>query len=204
MLSLTLIFCLNFPRLYFMQFRKKHAIFCCHVLRSNNSIRPRILYIILYNIDVVICLKLLAEIGISLRTNMILFCWFILFMTGRNNYFHSEESVSAATLKTNGTGRNPQMSPTYGPRPTQRWAGGSSFTSSFYLYINSGRWYLSHVPSTFATLSAHANVFFVFLPGGISKEWRHILSANWHFEGNLPGQYRVFTGLLGNTWGDQK
>ena len=149
MLSLTLIFCLNFPRLYFMQFRKKHAIFCCHVLRSNNSIRPRILYIILYNIDVVICLKLLAEIGISLRTNMILFCWFILFMTGRNNYFHSEESVSAATLKTNGTGRNPQMSPTYGPRPTQRWAGGSSFTSSFYLYIKGA----PSIPETYLSSS---------------------------------------------------
>ena len=29
-----------------------------------------------------------------------------------------------------------------------------------------------------------ANVFFVFLPGGISKEYRHIVSANWDFEEN--------------------
>ena len=73
-----------------------------------------------------------------------------------------------------------------------------------HLYINSGRWYLSHVPSTFATVSTHANVVFVFLPGGISKEWRHIVSANCDFERNLPCQYRVFTDLSGNTWGDQK
>ena len=46
-----------------------------------------------------------------------------------------------------------------------------------HLYIDSGRWYLCHVPSTFATVNTHANVFFVFLPGGISKEWRHIVSA---------------------------
>ena len=50
------------------------------------------------------------------------------------------------------------------------------------LYINSGRWYLCHVSSTFATVNTHANVFFVFLPGGISKEWRHIVSANCHFD----------------------
>ena len=74
----------------------------------------------------------------------------------------------------------------------------------FNLYISSGRWYLSHVPSTFASVNTHANVFFVFLAGGISKEWRHIVLANCHFEGNLPGQYRVFTGLSGNTWGDHK
>ena len=55
-----------------------------------------------------------------------------------------------------------------------------------------------------SSVSTHANVFFVFLPGGISKEWRHIVSANCHFEGNLPGQYQVFTGLSGNTWADQK
>ena len=48
-----------------------------------------------------------------------------------------------------------------------------------HLYINSGRLYLSHVPSTFATVNTHANVFFVFLPaGGTSK-----------FTGNLPGIY---------------
>ena len=46
-----------------------------------------------------------------------------------------------------------------------------------HLYIDSGRWYLCHVPSTFATVNTHANVFFVFLHGGISKEWRHIVSA---------------------------
>ena len=69
-----------------------------------------------------------------------------------------------------------------------------------YLYINSGRWYLCHVPSTFATVNTHANMFFVFLPAGISKECRHIVSANCDFEGNLPGQYQVFTGLSGNTF----
>ena len=74
----------------------------------------------------------------------------------------------------------------------------------FLLSINSRRWYLSHVPSTFATVNMYANVFFVFLPGGISKEWRHIVSANCEFKGNLPGQYRVFTSLLGNTWAGQK
>ena len=46
------------------------------------------------------------------------------------------------------------------------------YVHTIYLYINSGRWYLSHVPITFAT---HANVFFVFLPGGISKKWRQIV-----------------------------
>ena len=53
---------------------------------------------------------------------------------------------------------------------------------SFNLYINTGEWYLWHVPSTFATVNTHANVFFVFLPGGISKEWRHIVSANCDFD----------------------
>ena len=51
-----------------------------------------------------------------------------------------------------------------------------------YLYINSERWYLSHVPSTFATVNTHANVFFVFLPGCISKEWRQIVSSNCDFD----------------------
>ena len=45
-----------------------------------------------------------------------------------------------------------------------------------------GQWYLGQVPSTVATVNTHANVFFVFLPGGISKEWRHIVSANCHFD----------------------
>ena len=75
---------------------------------------------------------------------------------------------------------------------------------SQYLYINSGRWYLCHVHSTFATVNTHVNVFFVFLPGSICKEWRHIVSANCDFEGNLLGQYRVFMGISGNTWSDQK
>ena len=50
--------------------------------------------------------------------------------------------------------------------------------NTHYLYINSGWWYLCHVPCTFLTVNTHANVFFVFLPGGISKECRHIVSAN--------------------------
>ena len=60
---------------------------------------------------------------------------------------------------------------------------------------------LFHVPSTFAPANTHANVFFVFLTGGISKEWHHIVSANC----KLLRRYRImFTGLSGNTWGDQK
>ena len=31
----------------------------------------------------------------------------------------------------------------------------------YYLYINSEQWYQWHVPSTFATVNTHANVFFV-------------------------------------------
>ena len=50
--------------------------------------------------------------------------------------------------------------------------------------INTGRLSLFPVPSTFAPANTHANVFFVFLPGGISKECRHIVSANCDFEGN--------------------
>ena len=69
-----------------------------------------------------------------------------------------------------------------------------------YLYINSGRWYLSHVPSTFETVNTHANVFFVFLPGGISKECRHIVSANCDFEAETGPTVPMFTGLSGNTW----
>ena len=62
-----------------------------------------------------------------------------------------------------------------------------------HLYINSGQWYLWHVPSTFATVTyTHANVFFVFLPGGISKKWRHIVSANCDFDREpLPCLYNV-------------
>ena len=45
----------------------------------------------------------------------------------------------------------------------------------FYILINTGELSLLHVPSTVATVNTHANVFFVFLPGGISKEWRHML-----------------------------
>ena len=48
--------------------------------------------------------------------------------------------------------------------------------------LNTGQWYLWHVPSTFAIVNTHANVFFVFLPGGISKEWHHIVSANCDFD----------------------
>ena len=69
-----------------------------------------------------------------------------------------------------------------------------------YIIINSGRWYLFHVPNTFATVNTHANVFFVFLPGGISKEWRQIVSANCDFEGETSPIVPMFTGLSGNTW----
>ena len=69
-----------------------------------------------------------------------------------------------------------------------------------YLDINSGRWYISHVPSTFATANTHANVFFVFLPVGISKEWRQIVSANCDFESETGPIVPMFTGLLRNTW----
>ena len=68
------------------------------------------------------------------------------------------------------------------------------------LYINSEQWYQWHVPSTFATVNTHANVFFVFLPGGINKEWRHILSVNCDFEGETGPSVPMFTGLSGNTW----
>ena len=54
-------------------------------------------------------------------------------------------------------------------------------TIFYNLYINSRRRYVCHVPSTFATVNTHANVFFV-LPGGISKAWRHIVSANCDFD----------------------
>ena len=68
-----------------------------------------------------------------------------------------------------------------------------------HLYINSGRWYLSHVPSTFATVNSHANMFFVFLPGDISKEWSQIVSTNCDFEGETGPIVPMFTGLSGNT-----
>ena len=59
---------------------------------------------------------------------------------------------------------------------------------------------LLHVPSTFATVKTHANVFFVFLPGGISKEWRHIVSANCDFDGETLPIVPMFTGFSGNIW----
>ena len=65
------------------------------------------------------------------------------------------------------------------------------------LYINSGRWYLSHVHSTFATVDTHANVFFVFLRGGIRKEWRHIVSANCDPISSVHGT--LFRGTPGET-----
>ena len=76
------------------------------------------------------------------------------------------------------------------------------YTLACNLYINSDGTYLSHVPSTFATVNrpTHANVFFVFLPGGISKEWRQIVSSNCDFEGETGPIVAMFTGLSGNTW----
>ena len=67
-----------------------------------------------------------------------------------------------------------------------------SVISATYLHINSGRWYLSHVPSTFATVNTHA--------GGISKEWRQLVLANCDFEGETGPIVPMFTGLSGNTW----
>ena len=77
--------------------------------------------------------------------------------------------------------------------------------SSFciHLYINTGELSLWHVPSTFATVNTHANVFFVFLPGVISKERRHIVSANCDFEENyfadIVSCLRAFRGTPGET-----
>ena len=69
-----------------------------------------------------------------------------------------------------------------------------------YLYIKTGELSLLHVPSIFATVNTHPNVFFVFLPGGISKEWRQIVSANCDFEGegNLADVYGPFGEHLGD------
>ena len=50
-------------------------------------------------------------------------------------------------------------------------------TLIFYILIADGGTF-----GTFATVNTHANMFFVFLPGGIIKEWRHIVSANCHFD----------------------
>ena len=58
--------------------------------------------------------------------------------------------------------------------------------SGIYIYNTGG--YLWHVPSTFATVNTRANVFFVFLSGGISKEWRHIVSANCDFDRETTGK----------------
>ena len=68
-----------------------------------------------------------------------------------------------------------------------------------HLYIISEQWYQWHVPSTSATVNTHANVFFVFLPGGISKEWQRV-SANCDFEGETGPIVPMFTGLSMNTW----
>ena len=77
----------------------------------------------------------------------------------------------------------------------------------FYIYIpyiNTERLSLFRFPSTFAPATTHANVFFVFLPGGISKECRHIVSANCDFEGEtLPILYQVY-GPFGEHLGDRK
>ena len=74
-----------------------------------------------------------------------------------------------------------------GQGTTLRPVGGTAILSKsldINLYINTGWWSLSCLPSTFAPANTHANVFFVFLPGGISKECHHIVSANCDFEGN--------------------
>ena len=63
-----------------------------------------------------------------------------------------------------------------------------------YTHIISELWYQWHLPN-----NTHANVFFVFLPGGISKEWRHIVSANCDFEGETGPIVPMFTGVSGNT-----
>ena len=63
-----------------------------------------------------------------------------------------------------------------------------------HIYINTERYSLLRVPSTVAPANTHANVFFVFLPGGISKECRHIVSAN----GTLRGKHcRYRTNVFG-------
>ena len=78
------------------------------------------------------------------------------------------------------------------------------FSHSVELYINSGEWYIWHVPITFATVNTHANVFFVFLPGGISKEWRHIVSTNCDFDRDpLPCLCNVY-GAFEQDLGDRK
>ena len=51
---------------------------------------------------------------------------------------------------------------------------------------------------TFPTFRAH--VCFVFLPGGISKEWRQIVSPNCDVGGETGPILQMFTGLSGNTW----
>ena len=73
-------------------------------------------------------------------------------------------------------------------------------TVIYILIANSGT---NDTSSSFATVNTHANVFFVFLPGGISKEWRHIVSANCYFEGEtgpIVPMFTAITGLSGNTW----
>ena len=86
------------------------------------------------------------------------------------------------------------------PGPAEHGGGGLFRITIFYLlYINTGELSLLHVPSTFATVNTHANVFFVFLSGGISKEWRHIVD----FEGETLPIVPRFTGISGNM-GDRK
>ena len=68
--------------------------------------------------------------------------------------------------------------------------------SFFYILIAHG--------GTFATstVNTHANMFFVFLPGGISKEWRHIVQQSVTLRGIYLANIecsRVFRGTPGET-----
>ena len=71
------------------------------------------------------------------------------------------------------------------------------------LYINTGELSLWHVPSIFATVNTHMPTCSLSSPGGISKEWRHIVSANCDFEGNyfadIVSCLRAFRGTPGET-----
>ena len=78
----------------------------------------------------------------------------------------------------------------------------SPLTLTIHLYINTGELSLLHVPSTFATVNTYANMFFVFLPGGISKEWRHIVSANCEFEGGNLADSTNVNGPFGEHLGE--
>ena len=73
-----------------------------------------------------------------------------------------------------------------------------------YLYINTGWWPLSRLSSTFAPANTHANVFFVFLPGGISKECRNFFRQIVTLRGiTLPISYNVY-GPFGECLGRPK